>query len=249
MIDWRWPQRPLEAAGGLAVGETAVWAAALDLPEEQVRSYQRLLAPDEAARAARFHFERDRRRYVVARGVLRCLLGRYVGLDARTITMRNGPQGKPALVDDTLSFNVSHSGGVGLFAFCGDTAVGIDVEQIRPMPDALALAERFFAAEERDWLRRTPLEERDALFFRIWTCKEAFIKALGEGLSHPLDTFSVAAEAPARFARMAGDDPRAWSLTTLHPAAGYTGALAIRAATAVTRAATAVTRAVLSHIP
>ena len=168
-----------------------------------------MLAPDEAARAARFHFDRDRRRYIVARGTLRRLLEQYLNIDARLITMRNGPQGKPNLVGDALQFNVSHSGGVGLFAFCRDAAVGVDVEQIRPMADALALAGRFFAPEEQEMLSRAPADARDAVFFRVWTCKEAFIKALGEGLSHPLDAFSVAIDDPPGFMRMDRDDPHA----------------------------------------
>ncbi len=239
MTVWRWPRQVPEAVAELPAGVTAVWAADLDPPADQVARYAALLTPEEAARAARFHFARDRRRFSVARGVLRRLLGATLGVRAGSVVLQSGAQGKPALAGGALQFNVSHSGGVGLFAFCRDMAVGVDVEQVRPMPDALALAGRFFAPEERQLLQATAPDARDAVFLRIWTCKEAFIKALGEGLSHPLDAFSVGLDGAPHFTRQDHDDPDAWTLTLLEPAVGWTGALALRGSTAVVRAVVA----------
>ncbi len=215
----------------LAAGEVHVFLACLD----ELAGPPRVgLSPDEEARAAGFHFERDRRCFRNARGLLRNLLGRYLGLEPAALRFAYGPRGKPYLADPAsrLHFNVSHSGGMALLAFAEDRELGVDLEQERSLSDADSIAERYFSLREGAQLRRLPEAERRPAFFRCWTRKEAFIKATGDGLSYPLDAFDVtlAPGDPARLLRVLGD-PEAghrWWLEDITPAAGFAAALAVQ---------------------
>jgi 4'-phosphopantetheinyl transferase len=210
-----------------------VWCVRLEAPDAEVNRFRDSLSVDETARAQRFRFEHLRRKFIIARGVLRVLLGRYLDLPPESIAFHYTSTGKPILaVDCGIHFNVSHSGQVALFAFARDCEVGIDVEQIRPLPEMLSIAERFFSAEETAELVETPDDERERAFFRCWTRKEAYIKATGEGLSAPLDQFAVAfrdGEA-ARLLNLQGNTEAAleWILYDIQLPDDYTGALAYR---------------------
>lgn len=230
-----------------AAGEVDVWIVPLDPSEAEVAALARLLSPDEAERAARFRFERHRRRYTVGRGALRTLLGRYLDVPPRAVAFGYGGKGKPFLaqppgetpalrplrspLDFPLHFNLSNSEELALVAFCREAEVGADVERLRPMPDGLQIAERFFSAAERQALAAQPPEERDRAFFRCWTRKEAYLKAVGDGITAPLDAFDVtlAPGEPPRMLSIDGDPDRAaaWELVHVDPAAGYLGALAL----------------------
>jgi len=225
MLRWNPPVVPPR----LAAGEVHVVAASLDdLPP----AMPLWLCPDEKERAARFHFERDQRRFAAARGMLRALLGRYLGVDPSVLVFDYGRYGKPALASPWpgLRFNVSHSGGLALFAFATDHEIGVDIEQERALPEMDSIAERNFSPLENAALRRLAEPERRRAFFRCWTRKEAFIKAVGDGLSHPLDAFDVtlAPQEPARLLRVAGDPeaPQRFRLEGLEPAEGFAAALA-----------------------
>lgn len=229
--EWGSPPRPLV----LDADAVHVWAAPLDPPAAAVQRHGTLLASDERARAERFHFERDRRRFTVARGVLRTLLGRYLGTDPRAVAFGYESHGKPVLADPFaahgLRFNVSHSGEMALFAFARGREVGVDVEEVRRMEDGLDIAVRFFSEAEVAAFRALPEEIRDDAFFNCWTRKEAYIKAVGEGLSFPLHVFDVSL-APGEPARLlASRDPQQaerWSLRGLpDPAPGYRAALVV----------------------
>ena len=219
----------------LGPGEIHVWPVPLDPPPEEVRSLERLLAPDEIQRAYRFRFDRHRRRFIVGRGMLRSLLGAYLQRDPAALTFTYGPKGKPALDEEAgagaLKFNLSHSSELGLYGLVLDEELGIDVERLRPMPDAEQIAERFFSQSERETLRTVPEEKKANAFFHCWTRKEAYIKATGDGLSMPLDRFDVTLlpGEPARMLSADGDAEKAsrWSMVHLDPAPGYIGALAI----------------------
>lgn len=220
-------------------GEIHVWTIPLDPPAAEVEALWPLLADDERARAERFRFPRHRRRYTVGRGALRTLLSRYLGVEARAVGFRYGPNEKPylepalAAAADGLEFNLSNSDELAVVAFTVGAEVGADVERLRPMPDALDVAERFFSATERQVLAAVPEGDRERTFFRCWTRKEAYLKAVGTGITVPLDRFDVtlAAEDPPRILAMEGDPEKAaaWTLAHLEPQAGYLGALAIRA--------------------
>lgn len=193
----------------------------------------RLLAPDEEERAGRFHFDRDRRRYVVARGLLRVILGQYLRRAPASLHFRYGAHGKPhvAAPEVALQFNLSHAGDVVLYAVTRRRRVGIDVERLDRLEDIASLALRVFSAREQAVFRRLPPEKRRAAFFACWTRKEAFIKAIGDGFSFPLEAFdvTVAPETPAALLRTRTDPEAAarWQMHDLAPGAGYAAALAV----------------------
>jgi 4'-phosphopantetheinyl transferase len=192
-----------------------------------------LLSADERSRAGRFAFERDRRRYIVARARLRQLLGERLGVAPGSLQFVYNPHGKPALArrpgQRDLRFNVSHSGELAAYAFAEGRDVGVDVEAVRELPDADDIAMRFFSRRERAAYMRLPARERPQGFFNCWTRKEAFIKALGEGLSHPLERFdvSLAPGEPARFLRVGETSGRdcGWWMESFSPVTGYVAAV------------------------
>jgi 4'-phosphopantetheinyl transferase len=212
-----------------------VWSAALDQPAEVVQRLHGLLAAAERARADRFHFDRDRQRFIVGRGVLRSILGGYLKIAPDRLTFEYGAQGKPGLSSShasALHFNVAHSHELAVYAFALNQAVGIDVEYaLRHVSDADQVAQRFFAANEYQTYQALADDEKRPAFFRCWTRKEAYIKAIGTGLSHALDRFEVtlAPDRPPAFLSIDGDPLAAqhWSLIQLEPAADYIGAVAI----------------------
>jgi 4'-phosphopantetheinyl transferase len=193
-----------------------------------------LLSADERARADRFHFARDSRRYVVTRATLRRVLGAQLGRHPSSLAFDVGPRGKPSLAGTPLHFNVAHAGELALIALTTLGEVGVDVEPLEPMDDVETIAERFFSPAEREALRALPAAARTDAFLTCWTRKEAYVKAIGEGLACPLDAFDVtlAPGEEARLLRIAGDDADRWSLVDLRPAPGYVGAVAGRFAMA-----------------
>ena len=228
---WRSPPETLV----LGSDEVHVWRAALDQTPSQMQSFLHNLAADEQARAERFYFKRDREHFIVARGVLRTILGCYLNRMPECLSFCYSSHGKPALAGESdgeaICFNVSHSHGVALYAVTRGREVGIDLERIRFDVAVAEIAERFFSRREVAMLRALPTEVQRQAFFRCWTRKEAYIKARGEGLSLPLDQFDVSL-APGEPAAVLGTqrDPSEasrWSLQELTPAPGYVAALAV----------------------
>jgi len=213
--------------------EIHVWRAALDPAVDVAADMARWLDAEERARAARFHQDRDRRRFVIAHAVLRLLLGGYCRCDPGALRFGLSPRGKPFLREPTsdLRFNLSHSGELAIYGLTRGAEIGIDVEQHRTELAADRIADRHFAPAEVAALQNLPPHQQSEAFFRCWTRKEAFIKALGEGLSKPLDSFRVSLlpEAPAASVYVAGDPAATakWSLHSLVPAEGYVAALAV----------------------
>ena len=203
----------------LKPGEVHVWRCELDQPRERYEEFWRNLDDDEREKASRFHFDKHRRHYVVGRGVLRLLLGRYLETPPEDVRFCYGPQGKPALDgehrESSLRFNASHSGELAVYSFMHDCEVGVDVELIKGDFATEEIAERFFSAGEIKALSALPVAERPAAFFETWTRKEAYIKAIGSGLSHPLDQFDVTEAIPG------------WSILDLDVGTGYCAALAV----------------------
>ena len=214
--------------------QVELWSISLDAPSRELRRLQQTLCAAERERAARFVFKRHRRRFVVAHDALRRILAGYVDVAAERLELEAGPHGKPALTPacggDRLRFNLTHSHELALVAVGCGRELGVDVEHIRPLPDLEAIATRHFAAAEVEELLAMPPGNRTGAFFRCWTRKEAYLKALGDGLARPLGGFRVTlvAEAPARLVEVEGlpDEPRRWSLQHLDPAPAYVGALA-----------------------
>jgi 4'-phosphopantetheinyl transferase len=220
---------------GIRPREVHVWRIALIQPERTIQRYREFLAEDEIERADRFYFAKDRNRFAVARSVLRQLLGAYLNLDPRETRFVYGPQGKPDLAapqsSSGLRFNLSHSGEIALLAVARNLELGVDVEQIRADFASGEIATRFFSPEECAKLATIPAHETVDAFFNCWTRKEAYIKARGQGLSIPLDSFEVAfapGEEPALLQVKSGDDLASrWRFHALHPGAGYKAALAV----------------------
>jgi len=224
----------------LGADEVHLWRVALDQPAAVLQGLGQTLAADEAARAARFYFDRDRRHFTAGRGMLRLLLAQYLDLAPDVIRFTYGPQNKPALAEamrpaeagrGPLQFNLSHSHGQALYAFTWGREIGVDLEQVRPMPDAESIAGRFFSARDYATFLTLPATQRDEGFFNCWTRKEAYIKALGEGLSHPLDRFDVSLRPgePAQLLAVAEapEEVERWSMRSLKPVFGYVAALVV----------------------
>jgi 4'-phosphopantetheinyl transferase len=208
-----------------------VWRASLQRPDARITQFFATLSEDEQQRAQRFHFLEDRRRFIVARGILRALLARYLLLEASALRFEYNLYGKPALADGgNVRFNVSHSGGLALYAVTLNREVGVDVERVRPEFADVAVAERFFSRQEVATLRTLPPKVRVEAFFNCWTRKEAYIKGRGKGLAIPLDQFDVSLMPEEPAAVLADRDAPAetgrWSLWPLAPALGFAGAAA-----------------------
>jgi 4'-phosphopantetheinyl transferase len=219
----------------LSISDVHVWRVSVGQAAYHLAWLARTLSAEEQARAARFHFERDRARSIVSQGVLRLILSHYLNIAPDRLQFRTGSYGKPALAEsqggDMLRFNSSHSQGLVLYALARGREIGVDLEYIRPLPDLEPIAERFFSAGEVAALRALPPGQRVEAFFACWTRKEAYLKAIGEGLLRPLDQFQVSLTPgePARLLHVEGDpqEPARWSLQALTPAPGYIGALAV----------------------
>ena len=226
---WNWPLAAPEPL--LAPGEVHVWAAALALPANELSGLAALLDPAERERAARFVQPLHRDRFIAAHGLLRQVLARCLRLQPAQVQFTPGANGKPSLAGaGPLQFNLAHSGDVTLIAVANGRAVGVDVEQARDMIDAEAIAARFFSAQEQAALAALPASEKQAGFFRLWTRKEAWIKATGAGLSFPLAQLTMSLAEPNDDCLLSVDGAPAaaaqWRVRALPAPAGYAAAVA-----------------------
>jgi 4'-phosphopantetheinyl transferase len=209
-----------------------VWCVETATAASVIRQLETVLSAEETERAARFQFERHRNAFVVSRGALRVLLSRYTRGSVADIVFAYGSKGKPFLPDSGVDFNVSHTEGVALLAFAQDCALGVDVEHMRPVDDMMQIAKRFFSRGEAEELAALPEEQRETAFFRCWTRKEAYIKAVGDGLSMPLSAFRVSFKEgdPVRWINV-GNETSAqsdWTLYNLDVPSAYAAAIAHR---------------------
>ena len=219
----------------LARGELHAWFVRLEDVRRHVDSLVKILTPNEIARADRFFFENDRIEYILARGLLRHIVSRYVGFAPDQLRFGYNSHGKPALEDewrgDQLEFNLSHARGWVVYALTKARCVGVDLEYTDRSIEIDQIAERFFSPYEASLFQQLPGQEKKRAFFSCWTRKEAYVKARGEGLSLDLRGFDVtiAPDQPALLLRVAGDpsEARRWSLTDLPAPAGYAAALAM----------------------
>jgi 4'-phosphopantetheinyl transferase len=165
-----------------------IWLLSTRMTSEEIESHWSTLPPDERERAGRFHFEADRNRFIAARGGLRAILSARSGVPAARVAFEIGSHGKPSLRQPAIpiEFNVSHSGDCALIGITTGTPCGVDIECARIGRSQLTIAERFFCARELEWLKQTK-----GGFLRLWTAKEAIIKAVGRGLSIPLSDVDV----------------------------------------------------------
>ena len=221
-----WQPAPTDLT--LLQDEIHVWRIELDQPEPQLQNLAATLSSDEMARAERFYFQEHRQRFIAGRGILRTILGRYLGIQPLQVQFNYQHRGKPVLADafadNGLAFNLSHSQGLGLCAVNCSRQIGVDLEYIRPMSDLETLAKRFFLPREYEMLRSLSPSEQQEVFFRYWTCKEAYLKATGDGLAQLEQVeVSLTLTEPAKL-QISEED---WSLFELLPANNYLAAVAI----------------------
>lgn len=232
-LDRLWYPPPTDLT--LSSDEAHVWRASLDQPTSRLQSLQHTLAADELSRATRFRFQKDRHHFIIARGLLRAILSRYLDVEPSQLRFYYSDYGQSSLTptpgQDTLRFSLSHSDGLALYAVTRGREIGVDLERVRPVAEAEQIAERFFSAQENAVFRTLPASLKYEAFFTCWTCKEAYIKARGKGLSLPLDQFDVSLVPgePAMLLSTRGDPQEAsrWSLRDLMPGPGYMAALAV----------------------
>jgi len=222
---WQTPPRDLE----LLSRDVHVWRASLEQPSEVVKQLIEMVSDDERTRETRFRFGQDQRYSVVRRGILRTILGRYLGIDPSEIRFCYSPYGKPFLEQEisggTLRFNLAYAHQLALFVFARGRDIGIDVEYVRSVPEADQIVEHFFSFQEKVLFHSLPSHVRQEAFLTWWTRKEAYIKAIGVGLSLPLDQFevlSVSAQSPILL-----DYNGTWSLFDFVPEEDYVAAISI----------------------
>lgn len=214
--------------------EVHVWCVCLDLLSTCFEYLERVLSEDEVDRATRFYFERHRQCFVITRGMLRIILSWYLKRKPRELCFCYNKYGKPAIADMsgdlTLNFNVSHSGRLALCAITAERKVGVDIESIRPFKNMEGIVMSMFSNQEQEAFSALPEYMKQEAFFNCWTRKEAYLKAVGRGLSYPLGKFSVSMMPgePARLLEVEGkqnEDCR-WALKEISPAPGYVAAVA-----------------------
>lgn len=231
--DLRWHSGPSEVS--LKGDEVHVWRVWVPEFRPRLEELMRLLTSEEAARVKGLHFVKDRELFIIGRGMLRMILSRYEKVCPADLRFTYNAYGKPSLVGDEgssgLQFNLAHSHEVALYVVTSGRQAGIDVEFIRPDINVREITERFFSAQEVEAFNALPVESRVEAFYNYWTCKEAYIKARGEGLSYPMNRFSVSLNPGEPAALLSGinrphEDAR-WSLQELPVGSGYAAALAI----------------------
>jgi 4'-phosphopantetheinyl transferase len=219
----QWLKAPTDLS--LSVDDVDVWRVELSRSQSQLQELAETLSSDEQSRGERFHFEQHRQHFIAGRGILRTILGRYLGIEPQALRFDYEARGKPILGDkfatSGLWFNLSHSQGLALCAVCRHP-IGVDLEYIRENTDVEALAKRFFTDREYEVVRSLPPNQQQQVFFRYWTCKEAYLKATGAGLSQ-LEQVEILLT-PTQPASLQSEE---WSLTELIPANNYLAAVAV----------------------
>jgi 4'-phosphopantetheinyl transferase len=213
-----------------------IWAFSLNVPPDVLRRLTKTLAPGEKEKAESFRFACDQKKYIAGRGALRTILGKYLRVEPAMIAFTYGPHGKPALAspfDQTrLQFNLAHCDSLALLAVTRERMVGVDVEEIRPMEDAAEMAKICCSQREQNHLRSLSGGDRSISFLRLWTLKEAWLKATGDGISDALTDVEVAfnsGETPQILNLPSCARPIAaeWAVRALKPSSGHLGAVAL----------------------
>jgi len=215
--------------------EVHIWLADLQTATSELVKLYNLLSPDEHKRSSEYKFERDAQHYVCARGILRNLLSKFLAIDPQNVKFAYNEYGKPHLKNqetgNLLRFNLAHSYGLALYVFARDYQLGIDLEKIMPVENLLDIAQQFFSADEARCLQSVPTINRLESFYKCWTRKESVIKAIGKGLSFPLDRFTVtvAPNEPARIVDLQLDSliPVHWNLYSIDTIPGYQAAVTL----------------------
>jgi 4'-phosphopantetheinyl transferase len=217
----------------LKPSEAHIWLVDLKHPSTPHPDWERFLSAEEIARSKKFIADRDRNLFVARRWILRKLLSHYCGMDPTGFIYQTNPYGKLSLNSHPISFNHSKSGNRIAFGFTMRKDIGVDIEQVRPLPDLPLMAKRWFSQEEQDGLAALAPEVQLEAFYHTWTQKESFIKAQGMGLSLPLKDFSVSVDPdkPGRLMSIKGnlDEHSEWKMACFKPEAAWRVAVCVRA--------------------
>ncbi len=210
--------------------EVHVWRENLDNVKPLLEDLTRILSEDELVRARRFHFEQHRQRFIAGRGILRSILSRYLNIEPSKINFGYEPRGKPFLDhnfnESNLSFNLSHSQDFALYVMSLNNSIGVDLEYVDSKTDVVSLAQRFFSPSEFAVIESAPQEQQHQLFFRYWTCKEAYLKATGTGLKDLEKVeISMTSEQPAKL--NIPNNSGEWSLLEIQPFSNCAATIAV----------------------
>jgi len=235
--EWPSPKSDLPLSGD----EVHVWCASLNQFDTCVEQMVKILSTDELKRAERFHFLQHRNQFIAAHGLLRKLLADYTDIESDRITFKYGSNGKPFLSEkfskEKIRFNLSHSNGYALFAFSCEREIGVDLEHICEFSDMDKVAEQVFSTKEIAVLRSFPEAEKKEVFFKFWTRKEAYLKAIGEGFSSALDTIDISSypfnASVSVNAAKNSEDKNHWTVQDLTPLPGFAAAFAVEVDAAV----------------
>ncbi|MTJ49207.1 4'-phosphopantetheinyl transferase HetI [Dolichospermum sp. UHCC 0259] len=211
----------------LLLNDVHIWRINLNSSESQLQSFRETLSSDEIARAERFYFPEHRQRFIAGRGSIRAILGQYLAIDPKQVEFEYQPRGKPLLAakfaNQGLLFNLSHSQDLALLGVSYQHQIGVDLEYIRTMSDLEGLAKRFFSAKEYEYLQMFSHAQQQQIFFRYWTCKEAYLKATGDGLVQ-LEEIEICLTPNQPSELLVSGD---WSLRELTPAENFAAAVVV----------------------
>lgn len=225
------PWQPAIPGNLIQANEIQVWRTIFDLSKAPKETLLGTLSADELSRASRFRFEKDQRRFIEVRGILRQILAAYLQKPPHALQFHYNNNGKPVLANnDTLQFNLSHSGNMALYAFTYNRNIGIDLEWIQQDIAIEEVASRFFSEPEIVSMQQLAEPKRNELFFQYWTRKEALIKATGTGLSFPVDTFdvsSVSGNILSPIILQTDDELPRWYVQDLWPGKEYKAAIVV----------------------
>lgn len=234
MIVWQHPQDPPSLEGD----RVHLWRANLNVPAVAVDRLASFLSADEIARANKFRFEIHKNRFIASRGILREILGNYLNINPEKIKFDYGDRGKPQLArfntdnSKSLQFNVSHSQDYALYGFTICSPIGVDLEYLRAMPDAVKIARRFFSPQESQLIASLDNEQQQRVFFKLWTAKEAYLKAVGMGLAGSLASVDVSLDETetASLSSIDGNVAAAanWFMYSFIPAANYVATIVVK---------------------
>ncbi|MDJ0846653.1 4'-phosphopantetheinyl transferase family protein [Crocosphaera sp.] len=226
-IIWKHPPQPLT----INPQEVHLWKTNLEQSSINVENSFKLLNAAEKNKAQRFRFEKHQKRFTIARSSLKRILSLYLSITPQKVEFKYNDYGKPQLLEQInkidLQFNVSHSENIAIYGITCHYLIGVDVEYIRPMPEAESLAKRFFSQNEFEHISRLSPEEKNREFFKLWTAKEAYLKAIGQGIGGGLEKVEIATDEPVRFVNLPETHQINYKLSYLNPHPNYLGAIAV----------------------
>lgn len=226
-ITWKYPPKNLK----INATEIHIWKTHLEQSAIDFKESFDILNEEEKIKAQRFRFEKHQQRFTIARSSLRRILSLYLWISHQKIDFQYNAYGKPQLLDNinkiNLQFNVSHSENIAIYGITCHNLIGVDIEYMRPMAEAENLAKRFFSQKEFEQISKLPSAEQDREFFQLWTGKEAYLKAIGKGISGGLEKVEISPHEPRKFIRLPESNPNNYNLVYLTPENNYLAAIAV----------------------